>query len=105
MSSMEAITPEQKDLPCIGFQLDEQIKNINEAIFLRKWHNSFTDTEEVRNNYYAILLYEYDDVTNEELRKQLVEIYTKKGWDCMQKYCYDARGPHYCFYVNKKHFI
>jgi len=36
--------------------------------------------------------------------KIVVDLFIDKGWDCFSSYAYDPRGPHYCFYVHKKHF-
>lgn len=102
---MEPISPTEKDKVNIGPRIEHSINLINEAITLRKWHDNFTDSEDKRKKYHAILLGPYDDVCNEILREKLVELYTAKGWDCMQSYCYSAHGPHYCFYINKNHFL
>jgi len=79
-------------------QINDALNFINEKINKSLWHQQILEVQ----NYHAILLTPYGaylDVMNE-----VVEIYKSENYDCFFKSAYDARGPHYCFYINKKHF-
>lgn len=104
MKKIEAINVEQKDLPYRGPEIEKLVSLINEAISFKRWHNGYYPEKDIRNNYNPILLSPYDLACNESIRKEIVRVFSEKGWDCMTQECYDARGPHYCFFVSKKHF-
>jgi len=100
---MEAISPKEKDTAALGSILDECISWVNDSIICRKWHDNFADPEELRNNYYAIIVSPFGRFNGKVLDETEAE-FKRKGWDVRHGGCYDARGPHHCFYVAKKHF-
>ena len=60
------------------------------------------EEEEIKKNYNAINQDPYDRYTL--VMDLVVEDFKAAGWDCFFQYVGDARGPHHCFYVHKKHF-
>lgn len=103
MSSIQPISPlEIPPDPIPGPLYDEAIRFINEAITSHRWHKMFSEKEEIRDNYNAVILSPYDHYTT--VMPMVVEKFKKLGWDCFFNYNSDGRGPHHCFYVNKSHF-
>lgn len=88
--------------PIPGPLFDEAIRFVNEAVSGRRWSELWTESEEIRENYYGILQTPYDKYTT--VMPLVVEAFKAEGWDCFFSRAYDARGPHHCFYVHKKHF-
>ena len=80
----------------------EAVSFINEAISTRNWHAMWIDKENILNNYNAII--ESPCGAYRSVMPMVVESFKEAGWDCMYQSAYDARGPHACFYVHKKHF-
>lgn len=79
--------------------VEKAVKYINDHIAARKWHHQICEVE----GYHAIIISPYRAYTKEVIEK-VVKRFRAAGWDCMWRGAYDARGPHECFYVNKKHF-
>jgi len=96
------ITPYEKDVRFDGL-LDDAVRYINEAIVTRMWHDNFSDPQIYREKYYAILLSPYGRF-RKRVMDMVVESFKEVGWNCLWKSCYDARGPHDCFYIGKEHF-
>lgn len=97
------ITPQEKDGKLSWAIYQEAISYINDSIIGRDWHDNFSDGQELREKYFAISIKpykRYSDIT----MNAVVAAFNKSGWDCLYGHCYDARGPHSCFYVNRKHF-
>lgn len=88
--------------PIKGPIYDEAIRFVNEAICGKRWHKMVCEKQDIQDNYYAILQNPYDMYTS--VMPLVVESFKNEGWDCFFSYAYDGRGPHHCFYVNKKHF-
>ena len=102
----EPITPKEINDPIKptikGPLYDEAVRFVNEAIANRNFHRMITQKEEVIANYNAILQSPYEKYNS--VMPLVVENFKVAGWDCFFDSAYDARGPHHCFYVNKKHF-
>lgn len=102
---IKPITPDQKDIKDAIIEspiYDEAVRFINGNIVLRNWHKMWTQREELRENYYAIIQTPVDKYT--AVMPMVVDAFKQNGWDCLFESAYDARGPHHCFYVAKKHF-
>jgi hypothetical protein len=80
--------------------LDEAISYVNDKIQSRAWHNNFADPKDIQEKYYAIIITPYNRFPVQTI-KETVKEFKSKGWDFMWRECYDARGPHSCFYVAK----
>lgn len=105
MKNTEPISPDQKDSSdsIVDSPLyDEAVRFINGNITLRNWHQMITQRDELRNNYHAILQSPVNYYNS--VMPLVVDAFKAKGWDCLFESAYDARGPHHCFYVHKKHF-
>lgn len=85
------------------YLIDEAVQFLNQKISGRVWHDNFTDKEEIREKYHAIHLVPYGHFN--DVMDKVIEMFKETGWDCMWKSCYDARGPHHCFYVSKDQII
>jgi hypothetical protein len=94
------ITP--SDIQSTGSLYEQAVKLINEALTNKRWHDMYTEHQRIRDNYYAIILYPAGELN--PVMDLVVEDYKDAGWDCFWQRAYDARGPHHCFYVSKKHF-
>lgn len=92
------IKPSDPLLSVEGFELNELIDFINRALLVRDWHRQISEVE----GYHAILLSPYGRF--ESKAERVAELFREAGWDCKYSAAYDARGPHSCFYFNKKHF-
>lgn len=80
------------------FELNQAIGYLNSKIILRDWH----EQSPVVEGYHAIIFAPYGAYSN--VRDMLVEKFRAEGWDCKWGHAGDARGPHDCFYVSKRHF-
>lgn len=103
INNIEPISPNDISKLIIGPALETLISRINEAITLRNWHESSVADENLRNNYFKILI--SLEVQNDKLKNALIHVYKKMGWDCDIAQCHSGHGPHYCFFVHKKHFV
>lgn len=97
------ITPQEINRKTKGVLYDEAVSFINEAITNGIWHTMLCESEEIRENYFAILESPY--LKYYKVMPLVVEAFKAEGWDCFFQGAYDARGPHNCFYINKKHFV
>ena len=102
MKNTKQIAPSEIHAPIKGHLYDEAISFINEVITNRKWHEMISEKQEIQNNYNAIILSPAGKYTS--VMNLVEENFKTNGWDCFHSYAYDGRGPHHCFYVNKKHF-
>jgi hypothetical protein len=87
----EAITNKDYDLNLAIDYINNKIKN-------KEWHNQIVPVK----NYIAIILSPFGKYIN--VMDRVVEKFKSEGWDCKWGSAYDARGPHYCFYINACHF-
>jgi hypothetical protein len=97
MITIKAIKPNSINLND-DLDLNKAIEYINKKLLTRDFHNQIHPIE----NYHAIILSPYGEYIN--VMNRVVEKFVEAGWDAYWNRAYDARGPHYCFYVNEKHF-
>ena len=97
MEITQPINPYSNDSPESDYILDEAIQFINHSISRRLWHDQIVKVKDYR----AIHIKDFSLLP---VMDKVVKLFIKKGWDCKWSSAYDARGPHYCFYINKKHF-
>lgn len=97
---MKPIKPNEVNFehPVKGPLFERAVLYINEAISTKRWHHQIIEVKD----YNAIILSPYEYYNS--VMDMVVEDFKKAGWDCYWKNAYDARGPHHCFYVHKKHF-
>lgn len=99
---MKPISIDEINKPIRGPLYDEALRFINEAISCKNWHKMYLQKQEIQDNYNAILQKPYGKYNS--VMPLVVEDFKAAGWDCFFESAYDARGPHHCFYVHKKHF-
>ncbi len=80
------------------YDLNKAIEYINSKLILRDWHYQIIKVK----GYNAIILSPYGEYI--KVMDRVVEKFKSEGWDCKWSSAYDARGPHYCFYVSESHF-
>lgn len=95
---MKPISPEEITKKPILPLLDQAIVYINNAIKSENWHRQIVEVD----GYHAIIMPIAENFR--PIRGDVVKLFTDAGWDCKWQDAYDARGPHNCFYVHKKHF-
>lgn len=100
---IKPITPQELTTTIRGPLYEEAVLWLNEAIIHKIWHEMITQTDDIKQNYNAIIQIPINKYTN--IMPLVVEDFKLAGWDCFFSSAYDARGLHHCFYVNKKHFI
>lgn len=102
MKITEPISPNDIEKHISAYLIDEAVQYLNQKISCREWHNQFTGDKDLLDNYYAVILSPVNHFN--AVMDEVVSLYTNKGWQCRWGGAYDARGPHHCFYISKKHF-
>ena len=95
---IEPIKPNEPTLTIQEEEIEKAIKYINSMLSRKEFHNQHFPKE----NHRAIILSPFGAYIN--VMNEVVERFKSVGWDCFWGSAYDARGPHYCFYIHEKHF-
>lgn len=95
VKKIKPISPKHDAIIDKDYELNLAIDYINTKIINREWHLQFFPVE----GYEAIVLSPYGKYIN--VIDRVVEKFKAEGWDCKWASAYDARGPHYCFYLSK----
>jgi hypothetical protein len=98
MEETKPISPKDEAIIDKDYELNVAIDYINTKIKNKEWHDQIFPVE----GYEAIILSPYGKYIN--VMDRVVEKFKAEGWDCKWSSAYDARGPHYCFYVSAGHF-
>lgn len=101
MNITQPVKPGEERIVFDQYEFDKMINKINQDITTRSWHNQHFPLTDSGGEWNAIII---DIDVNKILMIEVVKIFQSVGWDCKFQDAYDGRGPHMCFYVNKKHF-
>lgn len=101
MNITQPITPGDDRVVFNEYDLDNMIQKLNQDISQRKWHYQHFPLKDEGGEWNAVIIH---IGIKKDLMDKVVEIFKSVGWDCKFQDAYDGRGPHQCFYVNKKHF-